>query len=127
VGPGWAFVALHLSPPYDQPFGIWRREIAALRGTLAGLPDRAPVIAAGDFNATVDHAQFRDLLSGGYHDAAEDAGAGYLPTYPDDRWWGPLIGIDHVLTRGRASAFAADTFSVPNSDHRALLVHLVLG
>jgi endonuclease/exonuclease/phosphatase (EEP) superfamily protein YafD len=120
------FVALHLSPPFRQPIEVWRTEIADLRATLAGLPSGAPVIAAGDFNATVDHAQFRGLLTGGYHDAADDAGAGYLPTYPDDRWWGPLIGIDHVLTRGAAVARSADTFSVPNSDHRALLVDVVL-
>lgn len=120
------FVALHLSPPYEQPFGVWQREIADLRGTLADLPDSTAVIAAGDFNATVDHAQFRALLTGGYRDAVDDAGAGYLPTYPDDRWWGPVIGIDHVLIRGSAVGTSADTFSVPNSDHRALLVHVVL-
>lgn len=120
------FVALHLSPPYKQPFEIWRHEIASLRGTLAGLSNDAPVIAAGDFNATIDHVQFRDLLTGGYRDAAGAAGAGYLPTYPDDRWWGPVIGIDHVLIRGGLAAKSADTFSVPGSDHRALLVHLVM-
>ena len=121
------FVALHLSPPFRQPFPTWRSEIGSLGGTLSGLPATGPVIAAGDFNATVDHAQFRDLLTGGYHDAADQAGAGYLPTYPDDRWWGPVIGIDHVLSRGVVVATAAETLSVSGSDHRGLLVHMIVG
>jgi endonuclease/exonuclease/phosphatase (EEP) superfamily protein YafD len=124
-GHDFTFFAVHLSPPYRQPFATWRNEIAAMRGTLDDLSRAAPVVAAGDYNSTVDHAQFRALLTDGYDDAAEQAGAGYLPTYPDDRWWGPVIGIDHVLTRG-AVGTAADTFSVPGSDHRALLVHLWL-
>ena len=49
------------------------------------------VIAGGDFNATVDHAQFRHLLSGGYRDAAEQAGAGFVPTYPTDYPFPPLL------------------------------------
>ena len=126
VDVGFTFVAAHLSPPYKQPVHIWRREIGTLRGVLAGQPGDAPVLVAGDFNATVDHAQFRALLTGGYHDAADQAGAGYLPTYPADRWWGPLIGIDHVLMRGGAVATSAKTFSLRRSDHRALLVRVVL-
>lgn len=118
----FTFVAVHLSAPYAQPIGQWRSEIARLHRVLTGLPQRPPVLVAGDFNATVDHAQFRALLGDGYEDAAEQAGAGYLPTYPTDRWWGPLIGIDHVLTRS-ASAGSAATYSLPGSDHRALLVH----
>jgi endonuclease/exonuclease/phosphatase (EEP) superfamily protein YafD len=116
---------VHLSAPYAQPVVLWRNEIADLHNVLAGLSSRAAVLVAGDFNATVDHAQFRDLLSDGYRDAAEQAGAGYLPTYPTDRWWGPIIGIDHVLTRG-AVADSAATYSLPRSDHRALLVRAVI-
>jgi endonuclease/exonuclease/phosphatase (EEP) superfamily protein YafD len=82
------------------------------------------VIAAGDFNATTDHAQFRRLLAHGYADAAQQSGAGYLPTYPNDRWYGPLIGIDHVLLRGGVGAADVRTLGVRGSDHRALLARL---
>ena len=44
------------------------------------------MILAGDFNATADHAQFRQLLKLGYRDAATEAGRGLIPT------WGPRIG-----------------------------------
>jgi endonuclease/exonuclease/phosphatase (EEP) superfamily protein YafD len=125
-GTDFTFVAVHLGPPYRQPFATWVGEIANLRGTLSAISSGTPVVVAGDFNATTDHAQFRDLLTGGYRDAAEQCGAGYLPTYPDDRWWGPVIGFDHVLTRG-AVATSAKTISVAGTDHRALLVGVSLG
>jgi endonuclease/exonuclease/phosphatase (EEP) superfamily protein YafD len=119
------FVAAHLLPPYPYPARKWRSEIARLRWTLAGLRGDQPVVVAGDFNATTDHAQFRQLLGHGYRDAAGQAGAGYLPTYPTDRWYGPVIGIDHVLLR-HATAADARTLDLPGSDHRALVVNLGL-
>lgn len=119
------FAAVHLTPPYPYPAGTWRHEIARLRGVLHGLPGAGPVLAAGDYNATTDHGQFRDLLAHGYRDAATQAGAGYLPSYPTDRWFGPVIGIDHVLTRG-AVATDASTLDLPGSDHRSLLARIVL-
>lgn len=115
-------VAVHLLPPYPYPAGTWRSEIVRLHGLLARLP-AGPVIVPGDFNATVDHDQFRALLDGGFGDAALDSGAGYLRTYPTDRWYPPLLGIDHVLSRG-LWAEAARTYDLPGSDHRALLVRL---
>jgi endonuclease/exonuclease/phosphatase (EEP) superfamily protein YafD len=118
------FVAAHLLPPYPYPSRIWRGEIARLRTVLTTLGRDRPVIVAGDFNATTDHAQFRALLDRGYADAAESIGAGYQPTYPTDRWFGPVIGIDHVLTRGRVLATDARTCDIRGSDHRALLVEI---
>jgi endonuclease/exonuclease/phosphatase (EEP) superfamily protein YafD len=78
-------------------------------------------VAAGDLNATPDIVQFRDLLVDGYADAAQQAGAGMTLTYPADRWYPPLIAIDHVLTRD-AVATTADTIHISDTDHRALLV-----
>jgi endonuclease/exonuclease/phosphatase (EEP) superfamily protein YafD len=126
--PGGAvtFVAVHLLPPYPYPSHIWRTEIRRLKGFLDRQPTGPAVLVAGDFNATTDHAQFRALLTHGYTDAAEQVGAGYLPTYPDDRWYGPVLGIDHVLVRGRATATSVRTLGLPGSDHRGLLVGLVL-
>jgi endonuclease/exonuclease/phosphatase (EEP) superfamily protein YafD len=118
--------AVHLLPPYPYVSRKWVREIGRLRGVLARpAPLNRPIIVAGDFNATVDHAQFRALLTHGYQDAAEQCGAGYLASYPTDRWFPPMIAIDHVLTK-RATAMSASTVSMPGSDHRALLVHVRL-
>lgn len=119
-------VAAHITPPYPYPSRTWRTEISALGRVIRSLPS-GPVIVAGDFNATVDHAQFRALLTGGYADAAAQSGAGYLRTYPTDRWFGPVIGIDHVLVRGRVAAASVRALGLRGSDHRALLADLRVG
>lgn len=113
--------AVHVFGPYPQPqFARWRSDIRAYPAVLHALPGQT-VLIGGDFNATSDDAQFRDVLGSRYLDAARQAGAGYTPTWPADRWFPPLITIDHVLTHG-AVARSADTVEIPGSDHRALIV-----
>ena len=125
--PGRPFVAaaVHLLPPWPQRPGGWAAELARLKTVLRAVPAGEPVIASGDYNSTVDHAQFRRLLSDGYADAAAQAGAGYPRTYPADRWTGPLIAIDHVLTRD-AVATSLQTVALPGSDHRGLVAQVLL-
>jgi endonuclease/exonuclease/phosphatase (EEP) superfamily protein YafD len=114
--------AAHMPGPWPGPAGSWLDDIGKLPQTLRSLAARgAPVLLGGDFNATPDTAQFRRLLTGGYRDACEQAGAGLIGTWPAGTWYGPLIAIDHVLTY-RAVGTAAKTVSVPRSDHRGLLV-----
>ena len=116
-------VLVHLLPPYPYPSHIWAGETRRLRTLLSRV--HGTVLVAGDFNGTTDNARFRDLIDHGYTDATEHVGGGYLPTYPTDRFTGPLIAIDHVLTRG-ADATDVRTVALPRSDHRGLLVHVRL-
>ena len=116
-------VAVHLLPPWPYSSKTWLHEMARLHALLARQPAGVPVVVSGDFNATGDHAQFRSLLTGGYHDAADQSGAGMLPTYPTDRPIGPVLAIDHILTR-HADVADLRTLALPGSDHRALLAHL---
>lgn len=120
VGPVTVY-AFHPVPPV---FGtrVWGDELARLRAILGRSPDR-PAIVGGDFNATYDHSQFRSFLSGRFADATEQVGAGLLLTYPTDKRWPPLIGIDHILVAG-GRAVAADTVSLPGADHRALVARI---
>lgn len=115
--------AVHLLPPWPYPSGTWQREMTHLSALLHASAEGGAVLASGDFNATLDHAQFRHLLRGGFHDAAEQVGAGYAPTYPTDRRFPPLLTLDHVLCRGLAPT-AVRRVPLPGSDHRGLLVHL---
>ncbi len=57
----------------------------------------------GDFNATLDQAELRDVVGRGYRDAADVAGKGLEPTFPRQGWHdlGPFITIDHVLADER--------------------------
>jgi endonuclease/exonuclease/phosphatase (EEP) superfamily protein YafD len=83
----------------------------------------APVLVGGDFNATWDNEQFRDLLTDGFHDAAAQAGAGIVRTYPSNAWHPPVIGIDHVLTR-HAVATSLHTVRLERSDHLAVVARV---
>ncbi|WP_375483562.1 endonuclease/exonuclease/phosphatase family protein [uncultured Jatrophihabitans sp.] len=120
------FLAAHLLPPYPYPAGEWRSEMRRLRTILkTAAAGTDPVIVAGDLNATLDNQPVRGLLGTGYADAAEHAGAGYDATYPTDRWYPPLIAIDHILSRG-GSAAEATTLALPGSDHHALVARIAV-
>ena len=69
------------------------------------------------------HAQFRDLLTNGHHDAVEQTGSGFAPTLPADTWFPPVITIDQVLTRN-AVASSITTIDVTGSDHQSLLANI---
>ena len=83
------------------------------------------VIVGGDYNSTPDMRQFRDLPTDGYHDAVEQTGSGFAPTFPSDTWFPPVITIDHVLTRNAIASLIMTT-DVPGSDHRSLLANIAV-
>jgi endonuclease/exonuclease/phosphatase (EEP) superfamily protein YafD len=127
--PSGQFVDLAcIHPPPPKP--PWSpRATARWRGQLSALPPPGdpPLILAGDFNATLDHAQFRRLLHIGYADAASLAGNGLALT------WGPhpgrrltLLAIDHILVDRRCAVLATSVHRLTGSDHLALCGELRL-
>ncbi|WP_330179150.1 endonuclease/exonuclease/phosphatase family protein [Nocardia sp. NBC_01503] len=112
----------HPIPP-NLDFGAWTDELR----TIGDLLDRQPgkVIVGGDFNSTFDHSAYRNLLNDRYADAAELLGVGALPTWPNDRAWGPLLGLDRVLVAG-GHATEIRSLTIPRSDHRAVVARLCL-
>ena len=101
----------------------WSNGMAGAKAQLDNFAQAAgpgAVIVGGDYTSTPDMRQFRDLLTDGYHDAVEQTGAGFAPTFPSDTWFPPVITIDHVLTRN-AEASSITTIEMPGSDHRSLL------
>lgn len=118
--------SVHLMSPLAggaNTFEEWDHRITAAKSEFADYAETAgpaAVIIAGDFNATPDMRQFRDLLDVGYRDAVNQTGAGFSPTYSPHPAIPPLITIDHVLTRNSA-AQSIHTVDIPGSDHRALL------
>lgn len=121
------FANVHVGAPFANPFNKWRKSMARLGrvlGELSAIADGA-VIVAGDFNATPDIQNYRQLLAGGYADAVQQSGAGFDPTYPADRWYPPSVPIDHVLLNG-ATAVSSHTVAVPGSDHRAVVLTVKL-
>ena len=114
--------AIHIMPPYPYAPSSWSGELRRLGRILAAAP--TPLVAAGDFNATPDNAQYRHLLgAAGVQDAATQARGGYLATFPSNEWYPPLIAIDHVLVRAAGGRSIA-TQRLHGSDHRAVLATL---
>ncbi|WP_309234480.1 endonuclease/exonuclease/phosphatase family protein [Nocardia sp. XZ_19_385] len=125
--PGTGPVTVYAFHPVPPIYGtdVWADELSRLRAILDRAPAGRPAIAGGDFNATFDHFQFRAMLSGRFHDAAEQSGAGHLVTYPTDKLYPPVVGIDHILLAD-AHATEVETVSLPGADHRALVARLRL-
>jgi endonuclease/exonuclease/phosphatase (EEP) superfamily protein YafD len=115
-------VAVHPQPP-NMSFDDWREALRSLPGAGAGVP----WVLAGDFNATFDQAEFRDLVDRGYRDAGSATGKGLQPTWPSDEVfpWG-LMTIDHVLADRRLGVSEYGVDGLPGSDHRAVHAQLVL-
>jgi endonuclease/exonuclease/phosphatase (EEP) superfamily protein YafD len=113
-------VCVHPHPPAPP----WRRDAAARwRNELAVLPPPGdpPVILAGDFNGTLDHAQFRRLLQLGYVDAASQVGNGLELTWgPEPTGQPALLTVDHVLVGPGCAVLTTSVHRLPGSDHQAL-------
>ena len=62
----------------------------------------------------------------GYRDAADVAGEGLEPTWPQDEYRSPPVTIDHVLADRRIGFADYDVLDLPGSDHRAVFARLVL-
>lgn len=116
-------VCVHPVPP--APFrkggaSQWRRELATLPP-----PGESPRVLAGDFNATLDHAVFRDVLRRGYLDAAQQAGKALTPTWglPGKR---AVLTLDHVLVDRRCAVLEYSVHVIPGTDHRAIYAEVQL-
>ncbi len=85
------------------------------------------LVVAGDFNATREHRQFRNLLAGGYSDPADDAGAGLTFTFPAKRFRIPVACLDHVVLGRGLVGLDVRTANLPGSDHRAVIATVAAG
>ncbi|MFG2719824.1 endonuclease/exonuclease/phosphatase family protein [Streptomyces sp. NPDC048416] len=116
----------HPMPPLPGHDKTWRQELGRI-GEFAASARGRPVILAGDFNATQDHALFRSVLDGGaLHDSARLTGQAHAWTWPADRTSPVRTQIDHVLVSGDFKATSARFLTLRGTDHRALLVTLGL-
>jgi endonuclease/exonuclease/phosphatase family metal-dependent hydrolase len=116
--------AVHPPPPLAGRVTIWQQMLAAIPAPDASRPTLR--IAAGDFNATLDHRELRRVLHRGFVDVADAAGEGLRTTWPAGRRLPPEITIDHVLVDPRIAVRDLSVHTVPLSDHRAVVATLEL-
>ena len=116
--------AVHVQAPTSPgEASDWKRDLRALPPT----GDGGLRVLAGDFNATLDHAELRRLLDRGYRDAAEQAGSALRTTWSTEASpLPPTVTIDHVLADRRVRVASARPVTLPGSDHKGLLAELVL-
>ncbi|OXM49959.1 endonuclease/exonuclease/phosphatase family protein [Amycolatopsis alba] len=81
-------------------------------------------ILAGDFNASLDHSLFRELLTRGYVDAADQLGKALQGTWTNGMV--PPVPIDHVLADKRTAIADFQVLDMPGSDHDAVYAEIVL-
>jgi endonuclease/exonuclease/phosphatase family metal-dependent hydrolase len=116
-------ICVHPCAPGVRRWGgptAWRDELRALPP-----PGKLPRVLAGDFNATLDHAAFRDVLRLGYADAAQQTGNALVPTWGRPGR-GALVPLDHVLVSPGCAVRAFSVHVVPRSDHRAVYAEIQL-
>ena len=119
-------VSVHTCAPVPGYWDLWKRSVEE----IGSVRDRAAVDTAtryvlmGDFNATYDHAPFREMLGGTLRDAAREVGRLTL-TWPADRGLVPaLSSIDHVVMGPGVGAQDIVVAPVAGTDHKALLATL---
>lgn len=123
-------VCVHMPPPKPPWAPWWAERWQAELGRVpppGNPPADLPVVIAGDFNATVDHAPLRGVLRRGYRDAACEVGNGLVPTWgPEPHGHPPLLTIDHVLVGPGCAVLRTRVHRIPGIDHRALYAELRL-
>ncbi|OLF07982.1 hypothetical protein BU204_34875 [Actinophytocola xanthii] len=123
VGEDVELTAVHVQPGVrPNTAGTWSDELGKLPSPVSR--ERARILA-GDFNASMDHHAFRELVDRGYADAAEETGQALTPTWSS---WpiGPPVTIDHVLADRRCAIASYAVLDVPGTDHNAVLAEVIL-
>lgn len=120
---------VHVLPPVDVRIAQWRSDLAAVR-KVGQQPGHRLLI--GDFNATLDHSEFRDILSSGQADGkhpglvdvAAVAGSRLTPTWPMEGLLLPGIAIDHMVVSADVNSSGYTVHQVPGTDHAAIMATL---
>ncbi len=115
---------VHPHPPLPTETTTWRTELVALTEQVHS--DSGPQIMAGDFNATYDHASFRELLGSRFSDATREWGAGPAVTWPEGSRVPALFALDHVVVEDDMPVSDVVSMLVPGTDHRALMATVVV-
>ncbi|MEW2579113.1 endonuclease/exonuclease/phosphatase family protein [Streptomyces syringium] len=117
-------VAVHTLYPLGDA-RRWAHDMRELREEA--VDSGRDTVFLGDFNATLDHAPMRRLLSAGLTDSHAELGRGWAPTWPADASGVPsLLQLDHVLHGSGLAAVSVSEHVVRGSDHKAVVAELAL-
>lgn len=114
---------VHVLPPVDARVAQWRSDLAAVGRVAEGPGNR---LLIGDFNATYDHAEFREILALGMVDVAAASGSRLVPTWPMEGPPLPGVTIDHLVTSPKLGSSGYEVHRITGTDHAALLATLAI-
>ncbi|HYH76585.1 MAG TPA: endonuclease/exonuclease/phosphatase family protein [Arthrobacter sp.] len=123
---GIALTAVHVDSPRPGHTPYWRQELRQLGELQLALPDSRGAILLGDFNASQDHREFRELLATGLTDASQAVGKGLAPTWPANSELPLFVAVDHVLVTPGIEVLDFATFAVAGTDHTAVVAKLAV-
>ncbi|MDR6417434.1 endonuclease/exonuclease/phosphatase family protein [Pseudarthrobacter sulfonivorans] len=126
VAGGIHLTAVHVASPRPGHIPNWRQELQQLGDLRRDLPGSSPAILLGDFNASHDHREFRELVATGLTDAAQASGKGLAPTWPAGLRVPPFVALDHVLVTPDIRVLDFATVAVAGTDHAGVVAELVL-
>ncbi|MEU4998722.1 endonuclease/exonuclease/phosphatase family protein [Streptomyces sp. NPDC021622] len=118
-------VAVHTYYPLGDA-NRWTRDMTAL--TSVAHRSGPDTVFLGDFNASLDHAPMRELLtSGGLADTHAELGKGWARTWPANKSpLPPLVQLDHVLHGSGLAGISVSERTIAGTDHRAVIATLAL-
>lgn len=116
--------SVHPFPPTrPRQTEIWSEDLQRLPPARPAPGDNLRVLL-GDFNATLDHRDFRALVAKDYRAAGRTTGNGLVPTWSANAVM--KLTIDHVLVDSRIAVLSYKTYNLPRSDHDAVVVKIRL-
>ncbi len=126
------FVSVHTCSPSAGYWDLWKRsidELGVIHERLAA-DSATSYVLMGDFNASYDHAPFRELLGQGsateLYDAARESGQGLAFTWPANKGVPAFAAIDHVVTSEGVTATDVSVANIAGTDHLALIATLAV-
>lgn len=119
-------IAVHtVAPTVPRAGKAWRLSFDRLVEVVDRVP--GPVVAAGDYNATMAHPPLPAFLTRtGLTDAHTRAGRGLARSWPASRLLPPLGLLDRVLISPELTVATIEERRVPGSDHLAVISELAL-
>ena len=116
-------IAYHGYPPLPDSVTTWKHDLLKVRHWCTQDP---PTVIAGDFNASVDHADFRGALGGYCRSVGPTVGGGLRGTWPADQPAVLRTQIDHVVVTRQFQPGTFATYPIKGTDHRAVVATIAL-
>lgn len=116
-------IAYHGFPPLPDSVNTWKNDLLKIRQWCS---QDGPSVVAGDFNATVDHADFRQALGGYCRSVGPTVGGGLQGTWPADQPAVLRTQIDHVVVTRQFEPGRFTTYPIRGTDHRAVVAAIAL-